>query len=248
MMKVGITGADGTIGTVLRKGLSNRHELELFTFGENKEIESTKIDLSKSDEIVGRFSGLEALIHLAADPSPSASWESVKINNIEATYNVFNECRRAGISKIVFASTNHTQHGDTLLTTTETLDRSKNKILSLSNPTNPDSLYAVSKLFGEDLGKYFSEKYEIKFVGLRIGWVVRGNDPTIMHGTASEEYMRAMYLSHGDCLQAFERALEVENKYLIAYAISNNTRKIFELEETIDTLDYHPVDDSDEYF
>ena len=155
---------------------------------------------------------------------------------------------RAGVKKIIFASTNHTQHGDTLLTTPETLDPLKNKTLSLSNPTNPDSLYAVSKLFGEDLGKYYSEKYHIKFVGLRIGWIVKGDDPTIMRGTLSEEYLRSMYLSHRDCIQAFEKALEANRDYMVAYTISNNTRKVFDLEETIDLLDFHPVDNSENYF
>ena len=113
-MEVGITGADGTIGTVLRKGLSGQHEIKSFTLEENQQLGSTKIDLSKSAEVVGKFSGLDALIHLAADPSPNAPWESVQPNNIEATYNVFNECGRAGVSKIIFASTNHTQHGYSL--------------------------------------------------------------------------------------------------------------------------------------
>ena len=107
-MEVGITGADGTIGTVLRKGLSGQHEIKSFTLEENQQLGSTKIDLSKSAEVVGKFSSLDALIHLAADPSPNAPWESVQPNNIEATYNVFNECGRAGVSKIIFASTNHT--------------------------------------------------------------------------------------------------------------------------------------------
>ena len=169
-------------------------------------------------------------------------------NNIEATFNVYNEVKNAGVKKIIFASTNHTQHGDTLLTTPETLDLKKNKILSLENNTNPDSLYAVSKLFGEDLGKYFSEQHKIKFIGLRIGWIVKGDDPTIMCGTPSEDYLRSMYLSHRDCIQVFERALESSRNYLIAYAISNNSRKVFDLKETSRTLNFYPEDDSENYF
>ena len=185
---------------------------------------------------------------MAADPRPEASWESIKKNNIEATFNVYNEVKNAGVKKIIFASTNHTQHGDTLLTTPETLDLKKNKILSLENNTNPDSLYAVSKLFGEDLGKYFSEQHKIKFIGLRIGWIVKGDDPTIMCGTPSEDYLRSMYLSHSDCIQVFERALESSRNYLIAYAISNNSRKVFDLKETSRTLNFYPEDDSENYF
>ena len=204
--------------------------------------------MSNNNEIKGKFEGLDALIHLAADPRPEASWESVKKNNLEATYNVYNEVKNAGVKKIIFASTNHTQHGDTLLTTPETLNLKKNKMLSLENNTNPDSLYAVSKLFGEDLGKYFSEQHKIKFIGLRIGWIVKGDDPTIMCGTPSEDYLRSMYLSHSDYIPVFERALESSRNYLIAYAISNYSRKVFDLKETSRTLNFYPEDDSENYF
>ena len=246
-MKIGITGAEGTIGSVLRKGLSKKYKIISFTL-QTQDFESVQVDLSNNNEIKGKFEDLYTLIHLAADPRPDASWESVKKNNIEATYNVYNEVKNAGVKKIIFASTNHTQHGDTLLTTPETLDPKKNKILSLENNTNPDSLYAVSKLFGEDLGKYFSEQHKIKFIGLRIGWIVKGDDPTIMCGTPSEDYLRSMYLSHRDCIQVFERALESSRNYLIAYAISNNSRKVFDLKETSRTLDFYPADDSENYF
>ena len=246
-MKIGITGAEGTIGSVLRKGLSKKYKIISFTL-QTQDFESVQIDLSNNNEIKGKFEGLDALIHLAADPRPEASWESVKKNNIEATFNVYNEVKNAGVKKIIFASTNHTQHGDTLSTTPETLYLKKNKILSLENNTNPDSLYAVSKLFGEDLGKYFSEQHKIKFIGLRIGWIVKGDDPTIMCGTPSEDYLRSMYLSHRDCIQAFERALESSRDYLIAYAISNNSTKVFDLKETSRTLNFYPEDDSENYF
>ena len=246
-MKIGITGAEGTIGSVLRKGLSNKYKIISFTL-QTQDFESVQMDLSNNNQIKGKFEGLDALIHLAADPRPEASWESVKKNNLEATYNVYNEVKNAGVKKIIFASTNHTQHGDTLLTTPETLDLKKNKILSLENNTNPDSLYAVSKLFGEDLGKYFSEQHKIKFIGLRIGWIVKGDDPTIMCGTPSEDYLRSMYLSHRDCIQAFERALESSRDFLIAYAISNNSTKVFDLKETSRTLNFYPEDDSENYF
>ena len=246
-MKIGITGAEGTIGSVLRKGLSKKYKIISFTL-QTQDFESVQIDLSNNNEIKGKFEGLDALIHLAADPRPEATWETIKKNNIEATFNVYNEVKNAGIKKIIFASTNHTQHGDTLLSTPETLDLKKNKILSLENNTNPDSLYAVSKLFGEDLGKYFSEQHKIKFIGLRIGWIVKGDDPTIMCGTPSEDYLRSMYLSHRDCIQVFERALESSRNYLIAYAISNNSRKVFDLKETSRTLDFYPADDSENYF
>ena len=52
-LKVGITGAEGTIGGVLRKGLSKHNEIRSFTF-EAVDFESVKVDLSKSEEVIGR--------------------------------------------------------------------------------------------------------------------------------------------------------------------------------------------------
>ena len=131
-IKIGITGSEGTIGTVLRKKLSTQFCIRSFTL-KDQDFESIQVDLSNHQKLKGKFSDLDALIHLAANPRPEASWESVKRNNIEATYNVFHECQNAGVKKIVFASSNHTQHGDTLLTTPETLDSSKKKKLFLKN-------------------------------------------------------------------------------------------------------------------
>ena len=48
-------------------------------------------------------------------------------------------------SSIIFVSANHTQHGNTILTTPETLDPSKRIRMRLDEPPNPDSMYAVSK-------------------------------------------------------------------------------------------------------
>jgi len=172
----------------------------------------------------------------------------VREHNIEAMYQVLEECRRARVRRLVFASTNHTQHGNTILTTPETLDPEKKLRMKLDDLPNPDSLYAVSKLFGENLGKLYSERFNIEFVGLRIGWIVAENDPTIMRGTAAEDYLRAMFLSHRDCIAAHKCALEVDTRYALVYVVSNNGRRVFDLEETRAVLGYEPQDDAETYF
>ena len=125
-----------------------------------------------------------------------AAWEQVRDHNLEAMYQVMEECRRSQVRRMVFASTNHTQHGNTILTTPETLDPAKKVRMKLGDRPNPDSLYAVSKLFGENIGKLYSERFGIEFVGLRIGWIVPENTPLVMQGTPAEDYLRAMFLSH----------------------------------------------------
>jgi len=237
---VGITGAGGRIGLILKAGLSDIYEL--------KEFLHDDIDFSRASQVQGAFEGLDAVIHLAADGRPVAPWESVSKNNIEATYQAINECVRAGVKKLVFASSNHTMHGHTILTTTETLDPEKDMSMKIEDMPNPDSLYAVSKLFGENLGKLYSERYGLSFIGLRIGWVTLENDPSLMRGTRAEQYMRAMFLSHRDCVHAFQRALEVDTKFLIGYIVSNNDRRVFDLESTRIQLGYDPQDNAEIFF
>lgn len=253
--QVGITGAAGRIGKTLTEGLSERYELTLF-IRETKpdtslRLRIVKADLSKVEEVKGIFEGLDAIIHLAANPNVQTPWGSVLTNNIVATYNVLEEARRAGVIKFVFASTNHVQNGYAMGETPTTLDTTfveRNGLIKLTDPPAPDSLYGVSKLFGEDLGRYYARIFNIQFVALRIGWAAPRNVPPIRRGKANEAHGRAMFLSERDCVELFTRALEVNVDYLVAYAISNNKERIFDLTETKRKLGFHPKDRAEAYF
>ncbi len=245
--RVGITGANGTIGRVLLDGLKPQYELTAFSRRE-VDFPTNIVNFDCAEQVIGAFKGLDAVIHLAADPSPMASWENVREHNIEAMYQVVEECVRSNVRRLVFASTNHTMHGNTILTSPETLDVAKSVRMKLSDQPNPDSLYAISKLFGEHLGKLYSEKWGLEFISLRIGWTIKEDDPTVMRDTPSEDYMRAMFLSQRDCIQAHIRALQVESRFLIAFIVSNNRRRVFDLEETKINLGFEPKDDAEEFF
>ena len=247
MRRVGVTGAEGHIGSVLREALSARYEIVPFTLTEQA-FDSTAVDLSDATAIAGIFEGLDAVIHLAADPSPTGSWESMLQNNISATYNVLEESRRAAVKKVVFASTNHTQHGYTMGGSPDELDLKKKFMLRIDDPPNPTSLYGVSKLTGEQLGKFFSREHGLQFVALRIGATGRGDDPTSAVGSPSEDYVRAMFISKRDITEAFVLALEVDKDFLIAYAVSNNDRRIFDMRSTHEYLDFYPADNAEDYY
>jgi len=250
---VGITGAAGNIGITLQEGLSEAYDLHLFDKEPSSSIKGaiTVFDLSNRAAFGNAFKGLDAIIHLAADIQPSSPWESIHLNNIVATYNTFEEARNSGVKRIVFASSNHTQHGASMKTTPETLDTEfveRHGRIKLTDQPNPDSFYAVSKLFGEHLGKLYSEQYGIQFIALRIGWTIPEDDPTVKVGKPEEDYMRAMFLSKKDCVTAFELALQTDKQFVLAYAISNNDRRVFDLEETGKVLGFFPEDDAEDYF
>jgi hypothetical protein len=85
-------------------------------------------------------------------------------------------------------------------------------------------------------------------VALRIGSTFPKDDPSIWKGADREDHVRAMFLSKRDCVQAFVRALEVNADFLLAYAISNNDRRVFDLSETGEKLGFHPQDNAENYF
>lgn len=244
--KIGITGAEGTIGTILRSALSKKYDLTAFTLHPCN-FPSTSADLSSAQQVKGIFDGLDTLIHLAASPSTRNPWEDILKNNIIATQIVFEEAIQAGVKKIIFASSSHTQHGFHMLDknpiVTDTSITHKSKI---SEPPIPDSYYGVSKLFGENLGSYLSTIHDIQFIALRIGCATKADDPHAFDGTPSAEHLYALYLSHPDCIQIFQKSIETNAKHLVAYAISDNTKHgIFDLAETKSKLGYQPQSSTD---
>lgn len=245
--RIGITGSDGNLGSALRAALPDRYDLRLFTLN-TVDYDSTIADLSQANQLQGIFDGLDCIVHLAADISVRSSWESILPNNIVATQNVFTEAIRAGVKKIVFASSNHVQHGYYMKDgKAHVTDPSIARKHAIDDPPFPDSIYGVSKLFGENLGRYYSKTAGIQFVALRIGWTPpTSDDPAFKDGTEQEDHLRALYLSKRDCIHAFERAIEIDTDYLVAYATSDNRQYgIFDLTETKKKLGYHPQDSSD---
>lgn len=124
---------------------------------------------------------MDVVIHLAAlvDVSPyGLDWESMYKNNFEATWNVFKECVDAKVKRIVFASSNHVQNAATIddPSRSESINFSKLKgrKMELHDEPFPDSMYAVAKLFGEDIGKLCALQSHLECVSLRIGWVLNG--------------------------------------------------------------------------
>ena len=236
--KVAITGAAGHIGDTLTKSFSKKYDLSLYDKKSKGKIAS--VDFYDKKQIKDLFKKTDAIIHLAADSSPKASWESVLKNNIVATYNVFEQAKIEGVKKIIFASSSHVIYSPEIL-------KRKTK-LTVNDPPNPNSFYGISKLFGENLGKYYSREFGIKFIALRIGWTFFEDTPLVFKGTKDEEYIRAMFLSKKDCVEIFAKALESNEDYMVAYAISDNGRAVFDLNEIKEKLGCKLRDNAENYF
>eukprot|EP00414_Alexandrium_minutum_P003313 CAMPEP_0113818616 /NCGR_PEP_ID=MMETSP0328-20130328/329_1 /TAXON_ID=39455 /ORGANISM="Alexandrium minutum" /LENGTH=291 /DNA_ID=CAMNT_0000786551 /DNA_START=99 /DNA_END=974 /DNA_ORIENTATION=- /assembly_acc=CAM_ASM_000350 len=204
----------------------------------------------------GIFEGCTHVLHLAAQGSPAASFEDILRSNIISTYHAYEAAKRAGVKRFVLASTNHVQHGDSMEIGggPGSMDQSRlsGKLMKVSDPGTPDSYYAASKLYNEDLGKLYAKVWKsFELVSLRIGWVLY-DDPTELKGTKFERYLRAMFLSRRDCIGFCKAALIApvpaeDDGYLCAYALSNNATRVFDLEESVNKLGYKPLDAAEDF-
>ena len=163
--RVLITGAAGRIGSSLVEHLKDRYRLRVHyhrTIPEQPPVADQVIaDVSVYEQIAPALEGMDAVVHMAGDPSTRASWENVRARNIDGTYNVLEAARRAGCKKVVLASTNHVMG---------MYDRDQQWPVYGHQPVRPDSLYGVSKAFGEALGRHYHDQFGLSVICLRIGW------------------------------------------------------------------------------
>ncbi|CAL8967372.1 Uronate dehydrogenase [Tessaracoccus sp. O5.2] len=100
----------------------------------------------------------------------------------------------------------------------------------------PDSLYGVSKVFGEALGRFYHDEHGIDFIALRIGWSTKDTHDTDL------DLLRAMWLSEDDTVQVVRCAIEAEARFGLYYAVSDNPNRRWDLTNTMLELGYRPQD------
>jgi hypothetical protein len=88
------------------------------------------------------------------------------------------------------------------------------------------------------LGKFYSEKYGISIICLRIGTVLKDDKP-------KEKRHLATWLSHRDLVQLVKKCIESDVKYDIFYGVSNNERRFWDISHAKKILGYEPVDDAE---
>lgn len=227
--KILITGSNGKIGKILAENLSNY--FDIYGLDKNKSADKHfKVDISNFadlDSVVSKLVSVDCIVHLAGDPRENADWESVLINNIIGTRNIYECAKRHGIRKVVFASSNHVTglYGNSRLITTH-------------DPIRPDGDYGSSKAFGEIIARQYSDMYGIKSICLRIGWVIRDDDPTI-----SKLGMK-IWLSHRDLVELIRRSILSDIDFGVYYGVSNNKERFWDISNAEKEIGYKPKDDA----
>jgi uronate dehydrogenase len=224
-MTVLVTGAAGVIGTALCERLP-AYGWALRPFDRVATPGGLVGDITIPADLDGAMAGVDTIVHLAGQPT-EAAWPVIREANIEGTVQVFEAARRAGVARIVYASSNHAV-GFTPVGEDQPADL----------PPHPDTLYGVSKVFGEALGRYYAERYGTQVACLRIG---------TFEDRPSHSRSLATWLSPDDAARLVDACLRSPVlEYAIVWGISANTRRMWSLAAGR-ALGYEPRDDAETY-
>ncbi len=204
-----VTGGAGFVGATLVRRLAaggyRVRVLDNLSTGDAAHLSGVDAELVKGDirdaaALDDALAGLGSVIHLAAAGSVIGSVQDPGANfevNVLGTFRVLDAARRAGIERVVLASTGGALIGDA----TPPVDER-----SLPKPISP---YGASKLAGEGYAHAFAKAYGLRTVAIRFGnvygpWSARkrgvinvffealhSGEPMVIHGdgTASRDYV-----------------------------------------------------------
>jgi uronate dehydrogenase len=231
MQRVLITGAAGGIGRALRERLRGVYPVLRLSdrvlpapARDGEEIDQTDLaDMAAVERMVANCDGI---IHLGGQ-SGEAEWPVILQSNIVGVFNVFEAARRAGVRRIVMATSNHAVG---FYPRAQTIDH---RVVP-----RPDSRYGVSKAFSEALASLYADKHGIGFLCVRIGNF--GDRPI-------DKRRLAIWISPRDLTQLVRIGLEHPDlRYEIVYGVSNNRRSWYDNTNAY-RLGYRPEDDSEAY-
>jgi nucleoside-diphosphate-sugar epimerase len=258
--KVLITGASGLIGGLVIERLGDRYAFSGLSRRPVAGIPHLQADVADAAAIRPAFTGIynvlqhaasntgiDTVLHLAAANQAHQvfNWDETMRGTVWGTINVYEAAREAGVQRIIHLSSGCAQlayEWDNTLPYGLLANGPDEKIPSSwpmvepDWPVRPDSPYAIGKLFGEHLGRYYADKHGISTLVIRLGGVFADDKPELRRHYCG-------YLSQSDCVQVIDKCLSApaELKFDIFNAISENRYKWRSTEHTKEVLGWAPT-------
>jgi uronate dehydrogenase len=229
--KLLLTGAAGALGQVLREGLKPdcrtmrlSDKVAMAPAGAHEEV--VECDLADKKAVDALVSGCDAIVHLGG-VSVEKSFEEVLDANIRGVFHIYEAARRHGCKRVVFASSNHAIGF-----------HKQGAILDANSPRRPDGYYGLSKSYGEDLSRFYFDRYGIETACLRIG----SSFPE-----PKDRRMLITWLSYGDLTRLVRACLTAQKLgHTILYGASANRDKWWD-NSLATNVKFDPEDSSEPY-
>ena len=226
-----LTGAAGGLGRVLRPRLKKHARVlrvsdiaAMDAAGEGEEVVVAPLqDAAAVHELVA---GVDAIVHLGG-VSTEGPFEPILQANIVGLWNLYEAARKRGTKRIVFASSNHV-----------TGFYRQDEVISPKEPMRPDGHYGLSKAFGENLSRFYFDRYGIETVCLRIG----SSFPE-----PKDRRMLATWLSYDDLERLVVASLTAPVVgHSVVYGVSDNSATWWD-NASASHIGYRPLDSSEPF-
>lgn len=157
-----LTGAAGGLGRELRPRLKDCCKVlrlsDVAAMGPAVDGEEVvQVALQDAAAMHALLQGVDAVVHLGG-VSVEGPFEPILQANIVGVFNLYEGARLQGVKRIVFASSNHV-----------TGFYRQDEVIDANAPMRPDGYYGLSKAYGENLARFYFDRYGIETVCLRIG-------------------------------------------------------------------------------
>jgi len=226
-----LTGAAGGLGKVLRERLKPYADTlrlsDITDLGAAQAGEEIIIgNLADADAVEQMVRGVDAIVHMGG-VSVERPFDEILPANIQGVYNLYEAARKHGIKRVIFASSNHVigfyRQG---------------QVIDADVPVRPDGYYGISKAFGENLSRFYFDRYGIETVCLRIG----SSFPE-----AKDRRMLITWLSYDDLTQLIAQSLFTPHVgHTIVYGASANRDSWWDNSRAAH-LGFQPKDSSEQF-
>ncbi|AKJ31090.1 NAD-dependent epimerase/dehydratase family protein [Caldimonas brevitalea] len=226
-----LTGAAGGLGRQLRQRLKAYCDVlrlsdiaDLGAAAPGEELVPARLEDRAA--VLALLDGVDGVVHLGG-VSVEAPFEPILAANIVGVYHLYEAARLNGLKRVVFASSNHV-----------TGYYRQDEVIDAQAPLRPDGLYGVSKAFGENLSRFYFDRYGIETVCLRIG----SSFPE-----PKDRRMLATWMSFDDLERLVMASLTAPVVgHTIVYGTSDNTTRWYD-NRCARHLGFRPLDSSEPF-
>jgi nucleoside-diphosphate-sugar epimerase len=229
-----ITGAAGRIGSSLTRDLAGRYDLSLTDVRSPDDTGGfpfVEADIADLEAMHRLCQGVDTVVHLAADPSMEATWESLLPRNLVGLYNIFQAAHEAGCRRVIFASSVNAVFG-----------YPKDVQVRTDMPVRPLNLYGASKAWGEAVACFYADQRSLSAICLRFGWVVERDSDAIR---PDHPYLD-IALTYDDLTRLVVASIDAPDtlSFGVFHGVSNNRWKRLDISDARAILGYAPEDDA----
>jgi nucleoside-diphosphate-sugar epimerase len=108
-------------------------------------------------------------------------------------------------------------------------------------PVRPNGPYGIAKACGEAAARYFSDKFGMSVICLRLGTVDRGD------GQPHAIRQFATLLTAGDLGHLYECAVSAPERFAVFFGVSDNTWRFWDIADAERLIGYQPQDNAENW-